>query len=51
MYSTGCLFSIGGDIWFYGEERESRVYLGTNEIMFSQERLHQNTNYQQENKY
>ena len=50
-YITDCLFSIGGDIWLYGEERESRVHLRTNEIMSSQERLHQNTNYQQENKH
>ena len=41
--------ALGGDVWFYGEERESGVHSRTDEIVYCQERLHQNTDHQQEN--
>ena len=44
-------FIIGGDFWFHGEERESRIYLRTDETVFGQERLHPNTDHQQEDQH
>ena len=41
-------YPIGGDLWIDGKERKSGVYPGTNATVSGQERLHPNTNYQQE---
>lgn len=39
------LVSLGGDIWFNGERRESEVHSRTDEARSGQERLHQNSNH------
>lgn len=46
-----CDLFLGGDLWLDGEEGEDRVYSGADEVVSGQERLHQDSDHQQENQH
>lgn len=46
-----CDLNLGGDLWLDGEEGEDRVYSGADEVVSGQERLHQDSDHQQENQH